>query len=83
MMGDREEDILQRAFDRAKAYELASGGCPQCTLAGVFEALGVQDGGGIQGRHGTCRRGLAYRQRSLRRPVGRHIGHRVLFRALT
>jgi len=44
MMGDREEDILQRAFDRAKAHELASGGCPQCTLAGIFEALGVQDG---------------------------------------
>ncbi len=42
-MAEKEEDILQKAFDRAKAHELASGGCPQCTLAGIFEALGVED----------------------------------------
>ncbi|MCK9273855.1 MAG: C-GCAxxG-C-C family protein [Syntrophales bacterium] len=40
---EKEEAVLQKAFDRAKAHELASGGCPQCTLAGIFEALGVED----------------------------------------
>ncbi len=42
-MSDREEAILQQAFDRAKAHEKASGGCPQCTLAGIFEALDIWD----------------------------------------
>ncbi len=42
-MKDGEEAILQRAFDLGKAYEKANGGCPQCTLAGIFEALDVWD----------------------------------------
>jgi C_GCAxxG_C_C family probable redox protein len=37
------EEILQLAFDRAKQYEKKSGGCPQCTMAGIFDALGIQN----------------------------------------
>jgi C_GCAxxG_C_C family probable redox protein len=31
------------AFDNAKKYEMKSGGCPQCTIAGVFDALGIEN----------------------------------------
>ena len=34
-------EISESAFNRAKQYEMRSGGCSQCTLAGVFDALGV------------------------------------------
>ncbi|MBN1381175.1 MAG: C_GCAxxG_C_C family protein [Deltaproteobacteria bacterium] len=44
-MNKSREDILQEAFNRAKQHELKSGGCAQCTIAGIFEALGVEDGG--------------------------------------
>ncbi len=40
-----KNEILQMAFDRAKQFEMRSGGCAQCTLAGIFEALGVEDEG--------------------------------------
>lgn len=35
------EEVSNRAFETAKQYELKSGGCPQCTIAGIFEALGT------------------------------------------
>ena len=31
------------AFEHAKAYEMKSGGCPQCTIAGIFDALGIRN----------------------------------------
>jgi len=43
---DRPRDeILEEAFHRAKQHELKSGGCAQCTVAGIFETLGVEDEG--------------------------------------
>jgi len=41
---DRAE-ILQKAFDNGKRHELESGGCAQCCLAGIFEALEIEDDG--------------------------------------
>jgi len=37
------EEILNKAFTAAKQYEMTSGGCPQCALAGIFEALGIEN----------------------------------------
>lgn len=42
-MSEVNEEILELAFNKAKQYEMRSGGCSQCTLAGVFDALGVDD----------------------------------------
>lgn len=39
------EEVLNKAFALAKEYEFKNGGCPQCTLMGVFEALGIEDEG--------------------------------------
>ena len=56
---------LDMAFENAKKYEMRSGGCPQCTIAGVFDALeienddvfkagtGLADGVGLTG-NGHC-----------------------------
>ncbi len=35
--------ILDKAFKSGKQHELESGNCPQCTIAGVFEALDIQN----------------------------------------
>jgi C_GCAxxG_C_C family probable redox protein len=40
-----KEDMLKEVYDRAKAYELKSGNCTQCTIAAIFEILGVEDEG--------------------------------------
>jgi C_GCAxxG_C_C family probable redox protein len=40
-----KEEMLQEAYDRAKGYELKSGNCAQCTIAAIFEILGVADEG--------------------------------------
>lgn len=37
------DEILNRAFESAKQHELKSGGCPQCTIAGIFDALGIEN----------------------------------------
>lgn len=44
-MEENREEILQTAFENAKRHELASGGCAQCCLAGIFEAMGVENEG--------------------------------------
>jgi len=44
-MKEAKDDILAKAFDKAKQFKMRSGGCGQCTLAGIFEALGVEDEG--------------------------------------
>lgn len=35
--------LPELAFSKAKEYEIRSGGCSQCTLAGVFDAMDVGD----------------------------------------
>lgn len=64
-MKKTNHEILDTAFDAAKQYEMKSGGCPQCTLAGIFDALeidnddifkaatGLADGVGLTG-NGHC-----------------------------
>ena len=37
------DEILDKAFKSGKQHELESGNCPQCTIAGVFEALDIQN----------------------------------------
>jgi len=44
-MKEAKDAALDTAFDKAKQNELRSGGCAQCTVAGIFEALGVEDEG--------------------------------------
>ena len=38
-----KQEIADKAFYLAKKYEMNSGGCSQCSLAGIFDALGVED----------------------------------------
>jgi len=38
-----EEKILNRAFESAKQHELEGRNCPQCTIAGIFEALNIEN----------------------------------------
>lgn len=40
-----KESVLQKAYKNGKQHELESGGCAQCCLSGVFEALGIEDEG--------------------------------------
>ena len=37
------EEMLEEVYKRAKAYELRGGNCSQCSLAAIFEVLGVED----------------------------------------
>ncbi|MBS3808531.1 MAG: C_GCAxxG_C_C family protein [Desulfobacterales bacterium] len=46
-MAHKRVDTLQKAHDYAKRHELESGGCAQCCLAGIFEALGVENDEGV------------------------------------
>jgi C_GCAxxG_C_C family probable redox protein len=38
-----KEEILEDVYNKAKAYELKGGNCAQCSLAAIFEVLGVDD----------------------------------------
>jgi|GEM_PF-3028595 len=38
-MNRSKEQILETAFNAARKYEMKSGGCPQCTLAGFTICL--------------------------------------------
>jgi C_GCAxxG_C_C family probable redox protein len=42
-MEQSTEEKLRIAFENAKKYEMRGGGCPQCTIAGVFDALGIEN----------------------------------------
>jgi len=42
-MEKSHRDMLDTAFERAKNYEMKNGGCPQCTLAAIFDVLGLED----------------------------------------
>lgn len=37
------DEILDKAFSSAKQHELESGNCAQTSLAGIFEALGIEN----------------------------------------
>jgi C_GCAxxG_C_C family probable redox protein len=37
------ENVLNKAFESGKQHEMKSGGCPQCTIAGIFEALNIEN----------------------------------------
>jgi len=38
-----KDEILDAAFNAAKQYEMKNGGCPQCTLSGIFDALDINN----------------------------------------
>lgn len=42
-MEKSKQEISDRAFELAKKYELENGDCAQCVIAGVFEALGIEN----------------------------------------
>jgi C_GCAxxG_C_C family probable redox protein len=42
-MQKSKKEILETAFHSAKKYETNGGGCPQCTMAGIFKALGIDN----------------------------------------
>lgn len=44
-MDKERNDMMDEVFRRAKQHELKSGGCAQCTIAGIFETLGVKEEG--------------------------------------
>ncbi|MBN1366632.1 MAG: C_GCAxxG_C_C family protein [Dehalococcoidales bacterium] len=37
------DDILNKAFSKAKQHEMESGDCAQCSLSGIFEALNIEN----------------------------------------
>jgi C_GCAxxG_C_C family probable redox protein len=42
-MKNEKNEMMDMAFNKAKQYEMKGGGCSQCTLSGIFDALGVQN----------------------------------------
>ena len=44
-MKSSNNEILDAVFEKSKQHELESGGCAQCAIAGIFEALGIWDEG--------------------------------------
>ena len=42
-MEKSKEEILNMAYERGKQYEMEHGNCSQCTLAGIFDALDIQN----------------------------------------
>jgi len=42
-MREIDENVLNKAFESGKRHEMESTGCPQCTIAGIFEALGIEN----------------------------------------
>ncbi len=40
-----KETMLKEVYDKAKGYELKSGNCAQCSIAAIFEIMGVEDEG--------------------------------------
>lgn len=42
-MGEIDENVLNKAFESGKQHEMKSTGCSQCTIAGIFEALGIEN----------------------------------------
>ena len=42
-MKEKRQEMLERAFECGKNYETKNGGCPQCTLAAIFDVLGIEN----------------------------------------
>jgi len=42
-MREIDENVLNRAFESGKRHEIKSTGCAQSTIAGIFEALGIEN----------------------------------------
>jgi len=42
-MGEIDENILNKAFESGKRHEMKSTGCSQSAVAGIFEALGIEN----------------------------------------
>ncbi|MBN2299126.1 MAG: C_GCAxxG_C_C family protein [Deltaproteobacteria bacterium] len=42
-MEKKHQEMLDRAFETGKQYEMKNGGCPQCTLAAIFDVLGQEN----------------------------------------
>lgn len=42
-MKNSKQEIAARAFELTKKYDLENGNCAQCVIAGVFEALEIDD----------------------------------------
>jgi len=42
-MGKIDENILNKAFENGRRHEMESSSCPQCTIRGIFEALGIEN----------------------------------------
>jgi C_GCAxxG_C_C family probable redox protein len=42
-MGEIDETVLNKAFESGKRHEMKSTGCAQSTIAGIFEALGIEN----------------------------------------
>jgi C_GCAxxG_C_C family probable redox protein len=40
-----KEKMFEEVYNKAKAYELKGGNCAQCSIAAIFEMLGVEDEG--------------------------------------
>ena len=38
-----KQTMLEEVYNRAKSYELKGGNCAQCSLAAIFEVLGIND----------------------------------------
>lgn len=38
-----KQTMLEEVYKRAKSYELKGGNCAQCSLAAIFEVLGIND----------------------------------------
>ena len=42
-MENRRTEMMDKAFEYGKKYESRNGGCSQCTLAAIFDVLGVEN----------------------------------------
>jgi len=42
-MDEIDENVLKKAFESGKQHEIKSTGCPQSTIAGIFEALEIEN----------------------------------------
>ncbi len=42
-MKEQRQEMLEKAFETGKNYETQNGGCSQCTLAAIFDVLGVEN----------------------------------------
>ena len=42
-MEKKRQELLDKAFECGKNYETKNGGCPQCTLAAIFDVLEIEN----------------------------------------